>query len=194
MTDNSNPGSKFAPVSAAGANAVADDAKSPAKVMIGSLDDKSLNVTAQFNPKELDVGRNVPWSKTNEANKSNSKKKDNAQGGIHMEFTGAEGRSLTLELLFDSYEDPSGAKANVEEKIETLEKLASVREPSATKEELKRPHRCVLVWGKVLPRFECVIQSLNVKYTMFSKEGVPLRATAVLKLAEANIVSLAKKK
>lgn len=192
MSDENAAGAKFAPIAAP--SGVAKDAKNPAKVMIGSLDVAELSVTAQFNPKELDIARNVPWTKTNEANKSNSKKKDNAQGGIHMEFTGAEGRSLTLELLFDSYEEPDKAATKIAKNIENLEKMASVREPGSTKEELKRPHRCVLVWGEVLPRFECVIQSLNVKYTMFSPAGVPLRATAVVKVAEANVVSLAKKK
>lgn len=181
-------GSKFAPI--AKVSVAAKDAKAPAKVIIGSLDG-GPSVEAQFNPKELEVTRNVPWSKTNEANKSNSKQKQTQ--GIHLEFTGAEGRSLTLELLFDNYEGgPRGV--SVVEQIKALETLASVREPGSKKEELKRPHRCVLVWGEVLPRFNCVIESLATKYTMFSPTGVPLRATCTVKLKEADVVSTAKKK
>jgi hypothetical protein len=181
-------GSKFAPI--AKVSVMAKDAKAPAKVIIGSLDG-GPSVEAQFNPKELEVTRSVPWSKTNEANKSNSKQKETQ--GIHLEFTGAEGRSLTLELLFDNYE--GGARGvSVVNQVQALETLASVREPGSKKEELKRPHRCVLVWGAVLPRFNCVIESLSTKYTMFSPEGVPLRATCTVKLKEADVVSTAKKK
>ena len=182
-------GSKFAPIAAV--NVIAKEAENPAKVIIGSLDG-GPSVEAQFNPKELEVTRSVPWSKTNEANKSNSKQKQTQ--GIHLEFTGAEGRSLTLELLFDGYEPTGGRSVDVVQKIKDLETLASVREPGSKKEELKRPHRCVLVWGSVLPRFNCVIESLATKYTMFSPAGVPLRATCTVKLKEADVVSTAKKK
>jgi hypothetical protein len=158
------------------------------KVRIGSKDDVKLVVEAQFNPKELEVSKSVPWSKVNEANKSNQKS-DQGQG-IHLEFTGAEGRSLSLELLFDAYEEKDGTVAGP---IATLEKLASVRKPDSKKEDEKRPHRCLVVWGSVI-KMECVIENLAVKYTMFSPDGRPLRATATVKLKEANSVSAAKKK
>jgi len=195
MTTNAPPsgGSRFAPIAPVSGNA--DKATTPAKLLLGSLDEPEITVQAQYNPKEIEVSRSVPWSKTNEANKANSKKEK--EQGIHLEFTGADGRSLSLELLFDSFEEKVElkAKSNVAKQIENLEKLASVRKPGATTDELKRPHRCVLVWGNVFePRFECVIESLSVKYTMFSPTGQPLRATANVKLKEANIVSTAKKK
>ena len=44
-------------------------------------------------------------------------------------------------------------------------------------------------WGGAkLPNFECVIESLSIKYSMFSSEGDPLRATATVKLKEAQAV------
>src|SRR5258705_9741654 len=76
------------------------------KVLIGSMDEPSLYVEAQYNPKELEIAKTVPWSKVNEANKSNQKSEQNQ--GIHLEFTGAEGRSLSLELLFDQAEVKDG--------------------------------------------------------------------------------------
>ena len=60
-----------------------------------------LQVKAQYNPKELQIDKTVPWSKVNEANKSNSGP-DQSQG-IHLEFTGAEGRSMSIELFFDQF-------------------------------------------------------------------------------------------
>lgn len=192
--------SKFSRVAAAaqGPAKSAVDAAKTGKVWIGSIDNPALNVQAQFNPKELEISRTVPWSKTNEANKSNKKGGSGGGGegqGIHLEFTGAEGRSLSLELLFDGYEMPIGAGSGyVAGCIKTLEELASVRVPGSKKEEEKRPHRCLAVWGSALPGFKCVIESLSTKYTMFDAGGNPLRATCVVKLKEADVVSVAKKK
>ena len=62
-----------------------------------------------------------------------------------------------------------------------------------TKEEERRPHHCIVTWGDGgLPRFDCVIESLSIKYTMFSEAGIPLRATCTVKLKEADVVSKAK--
>jgi Contractile injection system tube protein len=163
------------------------------KVFIMSLDD-SKKVTAHFNPKELQVDKTINWSKTNEANKSNGQG-DTSQG-IHLEFTGAEGRSMSLELLFDEedYDKVDGA-VGVVDSIATLEKLASVRKPGSKEEKEKRPHHCKVVWGGAggtLEAFHCVIESLSTKYTMFSPGGVPLRATCTVKLKEADVLATAK--
>jgi len=183
--DNSNvDGTTFAPI---GGGATNTNNSKAGKIMIGSLDDPSIYVEAQYNPKELEISKTVPWSKVNEANKANQKA---SQGqGIHMEFTGAEGRSLSVEMLFDCYEDKDQTK--VAKSIEKLEKLASVRVPGNPKEENKRPHRCMVVWGDVV-KMSCVIDGLGVKYTMFSSDGKPLRATATVKLKEADVVSTKK--
>jgi hypothetical protein len=150
-------------------------------IAIASLD-TSAKVEAQYNPKELQIDRSVPWQKNPQANKSPEK-------GIQLEFTGAEGRSMSVELLFDGFE--TNDSASVKEKIETLNTLASPRDPSSKEENMRRPHRCVVSWGG-LPSFRCVIESLSVKYTMFSEGGDPLRATCTVKLKEADVVSMAK--
>jgi hypothetical protein len=163
-------------------------AKATQKISIKSLDDQTL-VVAQYNPKELQIDKSVPWSKVNQANQSNER-------GIHLEFTGAEGRSMTIELLFDGYED-GGKTTNVTNEsvsdlVGKLERLASVWKPESPKEDERRPHRCVAAWGTALNDFRCVIESLSTKYTMFSSDGVPLRATCTVKLKEADVVSMAK--
>jgi len=43
-----------------------------------------------------------------------------------------------------------------------------------------------------VPNFNCVIESISTKYTMFSSEGAPLRATCTVKLKEADVVARAK--
>jgi hypothetical protein len=181
----SNADSRFTPVKEA------PGSDGAAKFWIKSLD-TGLTVSAQFNPKELQIDRAVPWSPPGEAGKENSK--GGSKGGIDLEFTGAKGRSLTVELLFDEYESQAGDrfKVSVAERVRDLETLASVREPGAKKEDLRRPHWCVCSWGSAMKRFQCVIENISTKYTMFDTDGTPLRATVTLKLTEADSVSAQK--
>jgi hypothetical protein len=76
--------------------------------------------------------------------------------------------------------------------VKALETLASVWKPHSKKENERRPHRCVVKWGKTVNGFRCVIESLSTKYTMFSDAGVPLRATCTVKFKEADVVTMAK--
>jgi len=160
------------------------------KISIGSAEPgkEKLKVVAQYNPKELQFDKSVPWSKVNEANKSNGKSTQSQ--GIHLEFTGAEGRTMGLELFFDQWEVGSGSHADVVQSIATLEQLASVIVPGSKKEDERRPHRCVVNYGAI--NFRCVIESISTKYLMFDAKGNPLRATVTLKLKEADVVSMAK--
>jgi hypothetical protein len=140
--------------------------------------DTNIHVDAQYNPKELQIDLSVPWQKKSQANKSN-------ETGIQLEFTGAEGREMTLELLFDGYETGT----SVADKIQTLNTMASVMNPNDADETKRRPHLCVVTWGTAVPKFKCVIESLSTKYTVFSDKGVPLRATCTVKLKEADTVT-----
>jgi hypothetical protein len=149
-------------------------------IYIGSVDVPSLTVEAQYNPKELQVDKNIPWSKKNQANQANPT-------GLHLEFTGAEGRTMSVELLFDGYEQ----KKSVAKPVEDLNKMASVWDGSSPDENKRRPHLCVCSWGDTVDNFRCVIESLSTKYTMFSEAGVPLRATCTVKLKEADVVDKA---
>lgn len=156
-------------------------AGSPGVISIGSSDNKGLTVEAQYNPKELQIDKSVPWQKNPQSNKSPDK-------GIQLEFTGAEGRSMSLELLFDGYEK----KESIAGQVEMLNAMASPIKAGSTDENQRRPHLCLVKWGATIPTFKCVIESLSTKYTMFSDTGIPLRATCTVKLKEADTVSMAK--
>jgi hypothetical protein len=149
---------------------------STAKLSIGSLDDPGLSIDAHYNPKELSFSRTVPWSPHPLANK-------NGGDQLEVEFTGAQPRTMELELLFDGYE--SGT--SVQECIDVIETLASVRKAEGEADE-RRPHYCVVAWGDGgLKRLRCVIESVTVKYTMFDRMGTPLRAFANVKVREAHL-------
>jgi hypothetical protein len=156
-----------------------------AKLQIASLDEK-IQVEAQYNPRELQLDIHVPWAK-HDVLGSKRPKQDAAasRGQRHIEFTGADSRSLSLELLFDGFETGK----SIEPFIETLEALASVRDAQSPDPKLRRPHRCIVVWGdRGLRPFRCVIESVSVKYTMFDRNGTPLRASCSVKLMEADIL------
>jgi hypothetical protein len=152
------------------------------EVSIGSLDDPTKTVCAQYRPKELDVGQTVPWTK--HTNKT-------ADSSLQLEFSGADGRDAGLELFFDASEIQGGSVQGV---IDTLTELATVRDPTSKKDEMKRPHHCVMVFGNIYKKktFKCVITSVATKFTMFSPMGDPIRATVNLKLKETHMVDMKK--
>lgn len=162
------------------------------KIWIGSIDEVppdggkagSLSVEAQYNPGTLEVKQSVPWKKPDAASQgtgANAAPKAD-KNYMALEFSGAEGREISLELLFD---DVESTKPSIVDKVSRLEKLAMVRKPGSDADTDRRPHHCVVVWANVLPRFKCVITSLSTKYTMFKSDGTPLRATCTISLKEA---------
>jgi Contractile injection system tube protein len=110
---------------------------------------------------------------------------------LQMEFSGADGRDAGLELFFDASEIKDGSVQSV---IDTLTELATVRDPGSSKDEMKRPHHCVMVFGNIYKKktFKCVITSVATKFTMFSPTGDPIRATVNLKLKETHMVDMKK--
>ena len=149
-----------------------------AKLKIVSLEGPSVTVEAQFNPKEVQVDHSTPWQK--------QKKK----GPADLEYTGGEPKTMTVELMFDGFEQ----NESIQSSIDDLNKLTDLMEDSG---DQARPPKVKVIWGSEgsdnLPKFESVIESVSVKYTMFSPDGKVLRATANLKLKEASNLKVGKK-
>jgi hypothetical protein len=135
-------------------------------VTITNLENSGQKVHALFNPKEIAIAKKVPWNKV-KGDKSDSPA---------VEFTNAEPETLALELFFDTYEE----KVDVyDHYIVSLRSLCLA--PDGAEGEAKHPPRVLVTWGdKAFLKFEGVITSLNVKYTMFLPDGTPVRATATM--------------
>lgn len=153
----------------------------PAKLKILQMEPAgtSKRVIAQFNPKELQIDKGVTWAKQ-------AAKKKTAD----LEFTGIEPKSMTVELLFDGYEKGE----SVQPQLAALEEMTE-HFGSGTHE--KRPPMVRVIWGTDsasvnLPSFNAVIEQVSVKYTMFSRAGEVLRATATVKLKQADYPGIAK--
>ena len=82
------------------------------KLLILGLDN-GVQLTAQYNPKELGIDKSVPWQK------SPTSSGDQPE----LQFTSAEGRSMSFELFFDEYESGGNVHAKY---VESQPKMAEL--------------------------------------------------------------------
>ena len=118
---------------------------------------------AQFNPKEIEVDRTIPWQHL---------------GAAPLQFLGADPAAMTFELLFDGVE----LSTSVQPRLDRLHRLSSVDET------LHRPPRVNVAWGNAagaIPAFDGVVETVSIRYLRFAENGVPLRARATVKIMEA---------
>jgi hypothetical protein len=159
------------------------------KLRIASIDAPGTQICAQYNPKELSITKSVTWEdhKSRDNNTAQNHREDNQSEQDDLTFKGGAPRTMSIEFFFDGYEKDQ----SVEPDVQILETLASVQLPDAdpeTEEYLLRPHHCIITWGvgndKMRP-FLCVINKLDVKYSMWNRDGRPLRATCTISVTEA---------
>lgn len=160
-------------------------------------DDSSLQgvVQALFNPSQLRYSWNATWSPFRSAVKEKG-----IEAGTTA-FQGAGPQTLALALFFDTYAPYGGeAAGGVLERAKSFSASAQssalglasgkAERPKSvtdlTKEVLKltenvsgldRPPRCKLSWGMNAELFEGVLQSATLTYTLFWRDGTPVRAT-----------------
>ena len=142
------------------------------KIQLISMDGDGQKVTAQFNPSEIQLGKKVPWQA-----------KKHIHGNIpDLEYTEASAETLSFELMFDGYTDGKDVY------IEHVSKLLNMMKPGRK----GHPPKIEVVWGG-FPKFQGVIEGVNVKYIMFFSNGAPARATASVTMTQADYVRAAVK-
>ncbi len=125
--------------------------------------DTNDSMDVLFNPKEYSIQKSVQWEPH----------KAPGLDTPEQEFTSGNPAVLSVELFFDTYE----AKTDVHEHTDKVMALALVNA------DKHRPPLVMFQWGTT--KFEGVMESLTVRYTMFHSDGKPCRATANLSLKEA---------
>jgi nucleoid-associated protein YgaU len=117
-----------------------------------------------------------------------------------QQFVRGEAERMTVELFFDSTEEGMGPGAkSVTEQTDKVFRLIKVDGPSHA------PAVVEFIWNAAFPgssvefpkgpagspggnqqrnRFRGIVQNLRQRFTLFSSEGVPLRATLTLTLIE----------
>lgn len=152
------------------------------RISLISLDPPHVAVIAQFNPAQLQLEESASWTP------SSNSRADHPS----LEYASTSPRTLSLELFFDTYEEPRG-QHNVKTRfVEPLGRLLRVLDPDGD-EDRQRPPLVELRWDPGLPRFRGVLESMSTKLTMFLADGTPVRATCSLKLLEASRASFTRK-
>lgn len=151
------------------------------KATLQNLDHKDAKpFKCLFNPTEYSIAKTNNW-----------KPKDVVGKNVpQMTFTGGDSKTLTMSLFFDVAEEDSG---DVRLYIDQLWALVLIDEKNknyATKRA--RPPLCLFEWGEHW-QFTAVVTSLKVRYTLFSENGTPIRATADVTFREAMDGSAKKK-
>jgi LysM repeat protein len=138
-------------------------------------------IPVQFNPTELS------FSKAAQLAEISSPGLDSPI----IQFVRGQSETLTLDLFFDTTEDGMGAK------VTSVTKLTDkIYELMKIEPERHAPPICTFIWNNQFPgnlvthgsqrrpSFQCVVESVRQRFTLFSPLGVPLRATLTVSLRE----------
>ena len=141
------------------------------KATLTNLDNQD-KIECLFNPTEYTLAKSNTWQAKPIVGKNVPK----------LDFTGGGSRTLSLELMFDVFEQKG---ADVRTHIDKLWNLTMIDEAKkSSKTNRSRPPLCLFQWGGTW-HFKAAITSLSVRYTLFRQDGTPVRATATLSLEEA---------
>jgi hypothetical protein len=121
--------------------------------------------TVLFNPDKLVFSKSANWAKQGAAQRDCPE----------LQFTNAEPRTLKLDLIFDTF-DPENAK----DKDKDVRELYTDKIFHLTTVEKHgdkhRPPVCRLFWGAAKYFFQGVLQQLEQQFTLFTEQGIPVRA------------------
>ncbi|MDQ0821176.1 nucleoid-associated protein YgaU [Arthrobacter sp. V4I6] len=139
----------------------------------GSLDKAGPQIGRiefQFNPKELSMGKTASW--TRQTAKANQK-------AGPPQYNGPMPSKLTLEMFFDA----SGKQDDAV--VQRVDKLFACCVPTdaSLKQNKGSPPWVLFRWGE-LTGFLAYVASVQVKYTLFTAAGLPVRATCTVTLEE----------
>jgi nucleoid-associated protein YgaU len=133
--------------------------------------DESQAIEAMFNPSLLNIDRSVGWQNQGAAQRDVPE----------LQFTSAEPRTLSIDLFFDTYDTPDKAKKDVRKAhTDKVHELTTVEKHG----DKHRPPVCRLRWGSAGYFFQGVLEKLNQKFTMFTEDGTPVRATLTCSFKE----------
>lgn len=143
------------------------------KARLVEVDGNKSELEFHFNPKEYSLSKSATWNRP--TNKS-------AKHAAKPEFGGVQPQTVTMELLFDDWENKQPSL------IKDIKTLMDWLKPSDKSLDKKKPQPQILKfqWGsnESLSEFRGFLKSVGVKYTMFKQDGTPVRATANVTLEE----------
>ncbi|WP_440956069.1 CIS tube protein [Methanosarcina sp. Mfa9] len=148
------------------------------KAYLTRVDDPDVKVPCLFNPKELTVEKSNQFAEVNIPGLSSP----------IFQFVRGNARSVTLDLFFDTYEEGTDVRDYTDKITGWDEGAMFSRLPEGAKglmdidSDLHAPPICLFIWGTFV--FQCIIDRVTKRYTMFLPEGIPVRATLSVTLKE----------
>lgn len=146
--------------------------------------DAARKITVLFNPNTYTISKTVTWSPPiGSTEKSGSDSKVNAPT---LTFGGGGSRHLSLELFFDVTEpvDRGGQMTLISDVRSETDKIVAL---TRIDRNLGQPPVCEVMWGKANTKdfpFVGVVSSLTQRFTLFSEDGNPVRATLTVDFVE----------
>ncbi|MFE3585799.1 CIS tube protein [Streptomyces vinaceus] len=124
-----------------------------------------------FNPEQLQVTKAGSWIR------DTSKR---ARATSMPEFSGGKPRIMTINIFFDA----GDGRSDVQRNVETLLRCCVPTQESLTAKRSSPPW-VRLVWGQLVT-MSCVsvVTSVSATYTLFTPDGLPLRAECSVSLEE----------
>lgn len=137
-----------------------DDAR--IKVLDEDLEPGDDEIEVQFNPDEVSIDKSVTYA-------------EHDIPGLDsplQQFVSGDAETLSVELFFDVYEP---RPRDDEDGVDDVRKLTDrVNNLVMVDGDRHAPPLVKFVWGNI--SFESVIESANTTYTMFRRDGTPVRA------------------
>lgn len=138
-----------------------DMIKNLSKAVIYPLGNKAKGVECMFNPSEYTI------SKSNSYTPQKNTKGKNPVG----DFLSVGSMELRLSLIFDTYKTGKDVTTTTNRLWEFMDPQEETRNKKSAKSE---PIKVVFEWGGF--KFVAVIKSITQQFTLFSREGTPVRA------------------
>lgn len=88
--------------------------------------------------------------------------------GPLVQFVAGNQRTLEMELLFDTWDTEEAEKEDVRDEVRQVTRLMEIDSG------LHAPPLLKVKWGTL--EFRCVLSQASQRFTMFTSEGVPVRA------------------
>lgn len=134
--------------------------------------DKNDKITFLFNPKEFSVEKNNQFAEVNIPGLSSP----------IIQFVRGGARTITMDLFFDTYEEKG--KVDVRTYTDKITGWEAGEEKGLMDidSDLHAPPVCIFGWGSFT--FQCIIERISKRFTMFLPDGMPVRATLNVTLKE----------
>jgi hypothetical protein len=154
------------------------------KAYLTRKDDLSVRVTFLFNPKEFSVEKSNQYAEVNIPGLSSPV----------FQFVRGNARSVSMDLFFDTNEAGEDVRSHTDRITGWDAGSMLSRLPDGPKglmdidSELHAPPVCLFIWGAFV--FQCIIERVSKRFTMFLPAGIPVRATLSVTLKEYREVDI----